>query len=94
MPQISLRGVTKEYRAGGRNTVAVADFSLEIEQGKFVSLVGPSGCGKSTVLSMLAGLLEPTNGTINIDGRRVTGPNEQIGTVFQDESSGSSNANG
>ncbi len=84
MPQISLRGVTKEYRSGKRHTVAVTDFSLEIERGTFVSLVGPSGCGKSTVLSMLGGLLQPSNGTITIDGRRVIGPNEHIGTVFQD----------
>jgi NitT/TauT family transport system ATP-binding protein len=76
--------VTKEYLTGKRHTVAIADFSLKIERGSFVSLVGPSGCGKSTVLLMVAGLLEPSTGTIMIDEELVSGPNERIGTVFQD----------
>jgi NitT/TauT family transport system ATP-binding protein len=84
MPHIAFGNVTKEYLAGKRHTVAIANFSLEIERGSFVSLVGPSGCGKSTILLMLAGLLEPSSGTIAIDGKPVAGPNERIGTVFQD----------
>ena len=84
MPHIALSNVTKEYLTGRRHTVAVTNFSLEVERGSFVSLVGPSGCGKSTVLLMVAGLLEPSSGTITIDGQLVAGPNEHIGTVFQD----------
>jgi NitT/TauT family transport system ATP-binding protein len=84
MPHIALSNVSKEYQTGRRHTVAVTNFSLNVERGSFVSLVGPSGCGKSTVLSMLAGLLEPSSGTIMIDGESVAGPNERIGTVFQD----------
>jgi NitT/TauT family transport system ATP-binding protein len=84
MPHIALSNVTKEYLTGRRHTVAVTNFSLEIERGSFVSLVGPSGCGKTTVLSMVGGLIEPSRGTIAIDGEPVAGPNEHIGTVFQD----------
>jgi NitT/TauT family transport system ATP-binding protein len=84
MAHIVLSNVTKEYVAGKRRTIAIANFSLNIDRGSFVSLVGPSGCGKSTVLSMIAGLLEPSSGTIAIDGVPIAGPNERIGTVFQD----------
>ena len=64
----------------------VKDFSLDIAQGEFVSLLGPSGCGKTTVLRMVAGFETPSTGAIRIDGQDVTGlrPNQRnIGMVFQ-----------
>lgn len=64
----------------------VKDFSLDIAQGEFVSLLGPSGCGKTTVLRMVAGFETPSTGSIIIDGQDVVNqrPNERnIGMVFQ-----------
>ena len=64
----------------------VKDFSLDIEQGEFVSLLGPSGCGKTTVLRMVAGFETPSMGSIRIDGQDVVDlrPNQRnIGMVFQ-----------
>jgi len=58
---LRLRGVGKRFAAG---TTAVSAVDLDIEQGQFVSLLGPSGCGKTTLLRMIAGLAEPTGGTI------------------------------
>ena len=58
--------VAKRYDDG---TVAVHDLSLQIEDGEIVILVGPSGCGKTTSLKMINRLVEPTSGTITIDGR-------------------------
>ncbi len=69
----------------GANRV-VKDFSLDIEQGEFVSLLGPSGCGKTTVLRMVAGFETPSTGSIRIDGQDVVDlrPNQRnIGMVFQ-----------
>ena len=69
----------------GRNRV-VKDFSLDIDQGEFVSLLGPSGCGKTTVLRMVAGFEAPSTGSIRIDGQDVVDqrPNQRnIGMVFQ-----------
>ena len=69
----------------GANRV-VKDFSLDIEQGEFVSLLGPSGCGKTTVLRMVAGFETPSTGSIRIDGQDVVNlrPNQRnIGMVFQ-----------
>lgn len=75
---LTLSGVGKTY---GGTMPAVADVSLSIRQGSFVSLVGPSGCGKSTLLRLIAGLLEPTEGTIRWDGG--ARPHD-LGFVFQD----------
>lgn len=61
----------------------VDDFNLAVGKGEFVCLIGHSGCGKSTVLSMVAGLLEPTDGAIILAGREVTGPGPDRGVVFQ-----------
>ncbi len=68
-PMIRLSGVGKTYADG---TVAVQSLDLEIGRGELVCLVGPSGCGKSTTLKMINRLIEPTSGTIEIDGVDVT----------------------
>ena len=67
---IRLRGVGKTFPDG---TVAVQELDLAVPEGEIVCLVGPSGCGKSTTLKMINRLIEPTTGTIEIDGRDVTG---------------------
>lgn len=66
---IRLSGVTKEFR--GSAEAAVADLSLDIEEGSIVALLGPSGCGKTTTLRMINRLIEPTSGTIEINGTNV-----------------------
>nr|WP_321305777.1 ABC transporter ATP-binding protein [uncultured Sphaerochaeta sp.] len=68
------------------NVVALEKFNLKIEDGQFIALLGPSGCGKSTTLNCLAGLLDPTEGTILFDGKDVTKAvpkDRNIGMVFQ-----------
>jgi NitT/TauT family transport system ATP-binding protein len=76
---IRLERVSKRYEVGGgpaRVTAgeetaleAVADFSLDVEPGEFVSIIGPSGCGKTTVLFLMAGLRPPTAGRVEVCGR-------------------------
>jgi nitrate ABC transporter ATP-binding subunit len=61
----------------------VEDFNLTIAEGEIVSLIGHSGCGKSTVLSIVAGLTEPTEGTVIMAGKEVTEPGTDRGVVFQ-----------
>jgi len=63
---------------------AVCDISLMIETGSFVSIIGPSGCGKSTLLRLIAGLIRPTGGIIELDGERITEVCGRTGFVFQD----------
>jgi osmoprotectant transport system ATP-binding protein len=84
-PMIRLSGVGKTYPDG---TVAVHDLDLDVPRGELMCLVGPSGCGKSTTLKMINRLIEPTTGTIHLDGRDVTGEDpvqlrRRIGYVIQ-----------
>ena len=62
---------------------AVEPLDLEIETGRFVSLVGPSGCGKSTLFNIIAGLLQPTEGRVLIDGEDATGTIGRVGYMLQ-----------
>ena len=62
---------------------AVADTSLAVGEGEFVSIVGPTGCGKSTLLNVAAGLLEPSEGEIHVGGQRLDGINRAAGYLFQ-----------
>lgn len=83
MSSVKLTNVKKIY---GKNTVAVHDFNLEIEDKEFIVFVGPSGCGKSTTLRMIAGLEEITDGTVEIDGKVVNDlqpKDRDIAMVFQ-----------
>ena len=82
MSTIELKGVSKRYG----DFTAVETTDLRIEHGELVTLLGPSGSGKSTILSMIAGLVEPTSGRIYIGGRDVTAtpPSQRnLGLVFQ-----------
>jgi multiple sugar transport system ATP-binding protein len=69
MGAINLTELSKQYRHGPR---AVDDVTLEIGDGEFMVLVGPSGCGKSTLLRLIAGIEEPTAGSVQIGDRDVT----------------------
>ncbi|WP_114948214.1 ABC transporter ATP-binding protein [Microvirga calopogonii] len=80
-PLVSLRGISKIFSNG---VTALAGFDLDIDAGEFVSLLGPSGCGKSTVLRLIAGLTEPTDGSVTWPGTRDDDHRGEIGFVFQD----------
>jgi putative ABC transport system ATP-binding protein len=89
---LEARSVVKQYRVGTGTVNAVDEVSLGVEQGEFVALVGPSGSGKTTMLAILAGLLEPTSGSVVIDGQELSGMKEaerarfrrrRIGFTFQ-----------
>jgi NitT/TauT family transport system ATP-binding protein len=83
-PLVAVDGVAKTYFGRQGAVEAVASASLAVGRGEFVSLLGPSGCGKSTLLMMIAGLEQPTDGRIELDGAPVTGPRRDIGIIFQD----------
>ncbi len=68
---IEVRNLTKKYRVGGDEIVAVDDVSLSIKKGEFVSILGHSGSGKTTLLSLIGGLTRPDTGTIVIDNTHI-----------------------
>jgi iron(III) transport system ATP-binding protein len=85
---ISIRDLTKTYPPlpGARKSAAVDNISLEIASGELFFLLGPSGCGKTTLLRMIAGFIEPTNGSIAFNGTDVTyapANRRNTGMVFQ-----------
>ena len=72
--------------ANGGQYIALKNIELKMQQGEFVSLVGHSGCGKSTLLNIMAGLDQPTNGGVVLEGREVTQPGPDRMVVFQNYS--------
>jgi nitrate ABC transporter ATP-binding subunit len=81
---LELWNVGKSFPApDGGEAVVVRDFTLSLHEGEFVSIIGHSGCGKSTVLSIVAGLLEPSTGGVTVAGRQIDGPGPDRGVVFQ-----------
>lgn len=61
---LKVKNLRKVYHTKQSETLAIDDFSFNLKEGEFVSIVGPSGCGKSTILSILCGLLEPSSGIV------------------------------
>lgn len=82
---LEFRGVTKQFttKALAEPLTAVRDITFTVGKGEFVSVVGPSGCGKSTILSMTAGLYQPTFGEVKVSGETVRGPNAHVGFMLQ-----------
>jgi nitrate/nitrite transport system ATP-binding protein len=83
MKALEVWRLSKSYPGPRGPTSIVEDFELAVEDGEFVSVIGHSGCGKSTVLSIIAGLVEPTSGGVIIDGKEISGPGPDRGVVFQ-----------
>jgi putative ABC transport system ATP-binding protein len=89
---VSCKGVTKEFGANGTKTLALRGVDLEVYGGRLTLLVGPSGCGKTTLISIVAGLLNPTQGSVavlgadlsKLSGRRLVDFRaKHVGFVFQ-----------
>ncbi len=77
-PRIELRHVGKTFVGAGRTVPAVRDLSLKVMPGEFVTIIGASGSGKSTLFNLCAGLLEPDEGSIHIDGAE---PRSRLGML-------------
>ena len=87
-PALALDDITCRFaaREGGEAYTAVANATLRVGAGEFVSVVGPTGCGKSTLLNVAAGLLEPSSGKVEVFGERLNaaaGVNRRAGYMFQ-----------
>lgn len=83
MAAIAISGVSKVFRTPRKTTHALDETSLDVADGEVVCIVGPSGCGKTTLLNLIAGFLEPSSGTIDVAGHRVSGPSAERAVVFQ-----------
>jgi NitT/TauT family transport system ATP-binding protein len=82
---IVVKDIAKVYGKGNRAVAAIDTITLDVARGEFLSILGPSGCGKSTLLMMMAGLVSPTRGSIEVDERPVTKPLTDIGIAFQQD---------
>jgi nitrate ABC transporter ATP-binding subunit len=79
-------GVRKTFITKAGEQEVLRGIDLEVAKGEFVSIIGHSGCGKSTLLSVVGGLVEPSGGTVTLDGEPITGPGPDRAIVFQNYS--------
>ena len=77
-PKIELDGIGKDFSVNGDALPVLRNVDMSVYEGEFVSIIGPSGCGKSTLLNLIAGLEEPTEGRIRIDGQQDA---RRLGTI-------------
>ncbi len=82
-PKVCLRGLSKRFGEGADEVLALDGVDLEVRSGELFGVVGESGCGKTSLLRLVAGLLEPTTGVVELDGRPVRGASPDVGIVFQ-----------
>ncbi len=80
---LTLDNVCLSYHTPSGETEALRGVSFGAERGEFLAIVGPSGCGKTTILSVCAGLLKPTAGSVVLDGQIVTSPSGNVGYMLQ-----------
>ncbi len=81
---LSLQGVSKSFKSGQTELLALNNIDLEVKTGEFVCLVGPSGCGKSTILNLVAGLEKPESGKILVNNQAITRPGPDRLLLFQE----------
>jgi len=89
---VRCQGLTKEYGTGDNKVIALSGVDLDVNYGEMTLLIGPSGCGKTTLISIIAGLLNPTTGNIEVldqnlnkisNGKKTRFRGEYVGFVFQ-----------
>jgi putative ABC transport system ATP-binding protein len=85
---LKVNGLTKEYKREGTAFFAVHDVSLQLSAGDFFCITGRSGSGKSTLLNLLAGLLKPTRGSIEIEGRDISSFNDEEASAYRNSKIG------
>lgn len=84
-PKVWLKGISLHYKTGnGSRLLALDDINLKVAPGEFLCIVGPSGCGKSTLLHLVAGLHQPSTGTMLVDDHLVDGPGTDRILIFQE----------
>lgn len=80
---IQIRNLDVRFGKGMNLVDAVSNVSIDVKPGEFVSILGPSGCGKSTLLNVVAGFVKRSGGSVQVDGKEVSGPGAERGMVFQ-----------
>ena len=86
MPYLKLDHITKTFARGSQKTSVLADVTLAVDKGEFVSIIGHSGCGKTTVLNIVAGLVAATTGGVLLEDHEVNEPGPDRAVVFQNHS--------
>ena len=82
-PFLELSGVSKSFGEGAARSEVLSEIDLSVREGEFLAIVGFSGSGKTTLINLIAGLVEADEGTIELDGKPITGPGPDRGVVFQ-----------
>ncbi|MFP7300447.1 ABC transporter ATP-binding protein [Neobacillus niacini] len=85
MSFLTIKNVHHTYFTKASATTALSEITLQVEEGEFVSFLGPSGCGKTTLLSIIAGLIKPVEGTILLENKPLSGIKNQIGYMLQQD---------
>ena len=83
---LELRNVSKGYGSGDKRVEVLKNINLSIEEGEFIAIVGFTGSGKTTLISLMAGLTEPDEGEIFLNGKKISGPGPDRGVIFQNYS--------
>lgn len=81
--KLRIQNVSKDYDSRNATVTALNKVNLDIYENEFVCVIGPSGCGKSTLLNIIAGLIEPSQGKVFLDGEEIKGTGKERGVVFQ-----------
>lgn len=85
MTFLKVQDIHHTYFTKSNAVTALSNISLQVNEGEFISFLGPSGCGKTTLLSIIAGLFQPTEGRVELEGKQVATLKSEIGYMLQQD---------
>lgn len=80
---LTLNKIGLTYHSLSNETLAISNLSFSVKKEQFVSLIGPSGCGKTSILSLVSGLIEKSEGSVTLNGKEITKPDDNVGYMLQ-----------